>query len=203
MKRASALAIVEFGDVPTGVLATDAMVKKAPIAFVRSGTITKGRYLTLIGGSTASVDESLAEGLARGGVRVVDHLRLADVHPQVWEAMLGERRPAGGGALAVVEADTVAAVVLAAELAIKGTPVELVEIRMADGGLSGKGLAIWRGELHDVEAAVEIALGPATHRGHSFRHAIVSAPHEATGRQLASGSAFTAAPLLDLDGEAL
>lgn len=203
MKRAPALAIIEFGEVPTGIYATDAMLKKSPIAFVRSGTITRGRYLTVIGGSPASVEESAAEGLARGGSCVIDHLVLADVHPAVWEAMMGERRTAGGGALAIVETDTVATTVRVAELALKGTPVELVEIRMADGGLSGKGIGIYRGELHDVEAALEIVLAWLPAGSGGIRHTVVSAPHEALARQLAAGSAFGVAALLDLDGEAL
>ena len=73
MKKHPALAIVEFSDIPTGMFATDAMLKKAPIAFVKCGTISRGRYLTLIGGTTASVDESLAEGLVHGGDSVLDH----------------------------------------------------------------------------------------------------------------------------------
>ena len=72
MKKHPAIAVIEFSDIPTGMSATDAMLKKAPIAFVKCGSITRGRYLTLIGGSTASVDESLREGLAHGGPGVLD-----------------------------------------------------------------------------------------------------------------------------------
>ena len=35
------------------------MLKKAPVAFFRSGTVTAGRYLTLIGGTPASVEEAM------------------------------------------------------------------------------------------------------------------------------------------------
>ncbi len=108
MKKAPALAVLEFRDIPTGIDATDAMLKKAPIAFVKSGTITRGRFLTLIGGSTGAVEESLQEGLFRAGDAVLDHLLLADVHPRVYEAILGVRRPANGDPLAIIETDTVA-----------------------------------------------------------------------------------------------
>jgi len=202
MKTAPALAIVEFDDIAAGVFATDAMLKKAPIAFVRSGTITRGRYLTLIAGSTASVEVSLAEGLASAGRSVVDHLLLADVHPRVFAAMCGARLPDGSGALAVIETDTVAAVVRAAELALKGTPVELVEIRLADAGLAGKGLSVYRGDLHDVEAAVAIVERAVRQGGGAVRHRILPSPHDATARQMASGTSFAQAEWLDLGGEA-
>lgn len=201
MKNVPALAVVEFSEIPVGILATDAMLKKAPIAFIKSGTITRGRFLTLIGGTTGAVEESLAEGLVRGGAAVLDHLLLADVHPGVYDAILGERRPAGGGALAIIETSTVAANVRAAELALKGTDVELVEIRLADAGLSGKGVSIYRGPQHDIEAAVEIVLGYLQQAGGEARHTIISYPHDALVRQLDEGTEFASAALLDLDGE--
>jgi microcompartment protein CcmL/EutN len=201
MKKAPALAVIEFRDIPAGVDATDAMLKKAPIAFIKAGTITRGRFLTLIGGSTAAVGESLREARFRAGESVLDHLLLADVHPRVYDAILGGRRAAGTGALAVIETDTVASNVRAAELALKGTPVELVELRLADSGLSGKGVSIYQGELPDIEAAVDIVLGYMRQEGGQVRHTVISAPHDALVRQLGSGTSFASAALLDLDGE--
>jgi microcompartment protein CcmL/EutN len=201
MKKAPALAVIEFRDIPTGIDATDAMLKKAPIAFVKSGTISRGRFLTLIGGSTAAVEESLREGLFRAGECVLDHLLLADVHPRVYDAILGGRRAAGSGALAIIETDTVASNVRAAELALKGTPVELVELRLADSGLSGKGVSIYQGELADIEAAVEIVLAFMHEARGDVRHTIIPSPHEALGRQIGSGTSFASAALLELDGE--
>jgi bacterial microcompartment shell protein len=202
MKKAPALAVVEFRDIPAGIDATDAMLKKASIAFVKSGTITRGRFLTLIGGSTGAVEESLREGLFRAGASVLDHLMLADVHPRVYDAILGGRRAAGTGAMAVIETDTVASNVRAAEMALKGTPVELVELRLADAGLSGKGVSIYQGDLSDIEAAVDIALGYLREAGGEVRHTIISSPHEALARQIGTGTAFGSAALLELDGEA-
>jgi microcompartment protein CcmL/EutN len=201
MKKAPALAVIEFRDIPSGIDATDAMLKKAPIAFVKSGTISRGRFLTLIGGSTAAVEESLAEGLFRGGDAVLDHLLLADVHPRVYDAILGGRRAGGTGAIAVIETDTVASNVRAAEVALKGTPVELVELRLADSGLSGKGISIYQGDLPDIQAAVAIALGYLRETGGDVRHTVISSPHEALGRQIGSGTSFASAALLELDGE--
>jgi microcompartment protein CcmL/EutN len=203
MKKPPALAVLEFSDIPSGVDATDAMLKKAPIAFVKSGTITRGRFLTLIGGSEAAVEEALREGLYRAGERVLDHLLLADVHPRVYEAILGGRRTVVTGSLAVIETDTVASNVRAAELALKGTPVELVELRLADAGLSGKGVSIYQGELPDIEAAVEIAAGYLRQVGGDLRHTIIQSPHEALARQIGSGTSFESAALLELDGEAV
>lgn len=201
MKRHPALALVEFSDIAAALRATDAMVKKAPIAVLRCGTITRGRWLTVIGGSTASVEESLAAGLLEGGGAVVEHVLLPDVHPRLFEAAGGVRRPPSSGALAVVETDTVAANVRGAEAALKGTGVELVEIRLADSGLAGKGLALYSGELHEVEAAMALAKTAAAALAGAMSVTIISAPHEAIYAAVEGGTAFATAALLDLGGE--
>ena len=201
MKTHPAIAVVEFSEIPTGMSATDAMLKKAPIAFVKCGTITRGRFLTIVGGTTASVDESLREGLAHGGAAVLDSLFLADVHPRVYEAILGRRKPGNSGALAIIETDTVAASVRAAEAALKGTPVHLIEIRLADAGLSGRGLSVYQGSLPDIEAAIEIVTRHVGQSGGQLRHRIISSPHEGLVRQIGTSTWFGSQDVVDLGGE--
>ena len=64
-----ALALLEFNSIAAGIQAADAMVKRAPIDVIKAGTVQPGKYLVLIGGQVADVDESLAAG--RGIVRGV------------------------------------------------------------------------------------------------------------------------------------
>ena len=64
MKKFPAIAVVEFSSIADGIFCTDALLKKAPIAMLKSGTVSGGRYLVIIGGSTASVEESLNEAIA-------------------------------------------------------------------------------------------------------------------------------------------
>lgn len=203
MKKTSALAVLEFGDIPAGIWAVDAILKKAPIAFVRAGTVTRGRYLVLFGGSTASTAESLDEALARAGASVLDHAFLPDVHPALFEAAFGGRRE-GAGSLLIMETETAASIVRAVEAALKGTPVDLVEMRLSDAGLAGKGVAILSGTLHDVdEAALLASVGSGVNslppRGLVYR--IIAAPH-GTVERITTATRFDSAPLIELDGEA-
>ncbi|MCU0293777.1 MAG: BMC domain-containing protein, partial [Thermoanaerobaculaceae bacterium] len=156
MRRAPAITVLDFAEIPAGIAATDAMLKRAPVAFVRSGSVSRGRFLTVLGGSPAAVQEALQAGLEVGEGAILDHVLLADVHPLLLAGILGERRPVIGP-LALLETDTAAASVRAAERALKGAVVELVEVRLADAGLSGKGLVVLSGALHDLDAAVELA----------------------------------------------
>lgn len=201
MKKYPAIAIVEFRDIAPGIHATDAMLKKAPISVIKSGMISPGRFLTLIGGTTASVDESLEEALFWARDHIVDHVMLPDVHPQLHDAVLGRRFKSEGGAMAIIETPTVSCNVRAAELALKGTPVSLTEIRLADSWLNGKGVSLYRGELHDIEAAVDLAVSFLQQTGVRPVHRIIPAPHEALGLQGDAGPYFPDTAPTELEGE--
>lgn len=203
MKKVPALAVIDFTDIPAGVYAVDAILKKAPIAFVRAGTVTRGRYLVVFGGSTASTEESLAAALSSGGRSVLDHAFLPDVHPLLFDSVFGAARKAAGSML-IIETETASSIVKAVEAALKGTPVELVELRLSDTGLAGKGIALLAGSLHNVEYAAELAgrgswADAAPPRG--FTHRVIPAPHETLERDLSAARPFDSAPLLELEGE--
>jgi microcompartment protein CcmL/EutN len=153
-----ALALVEFSSIATGIKAADAMVKRAPIYVIKSGTVQPGKYLVLIGGEVADVEESLEEGREVGRTCLVDYVLLPQVHPEVVESIGGGRVPDPNDALGVIETTTVAASIHAADAGIKGAQVRLVEVRLADG-LGGKGIVLFSGMVADVEAAVEIGVG--------------------------------------------
>lgn len=148
-----ALAILEFSSIATGIEAGDAMVKRAPLGVIHSGTVQPGKYIVLIAGEVASVEESLDAGRAVGGDAIVDTVFLPDIHPDVVAAMQGDRTFDEGEALGVIETATVAAIIEAADAAVKGATVTAAQIEMADG-LGGKGYALFGGVLSEVEAAV-------------------------------------------------
>jgi microcompartment protein CcmL/EutN len=195
MKKASALAVLDFEDIPTGIYAVDAILKKAPIAFVRAGTVTRGRYLVVFGGSTASTLESLNEAMALTGTAILDHAFLPDIHPDLFDAVFGTRKKANGSLL-ILETETASSIVRAVEAAMKGTPVELIEVRLSDTGLSGKGIALLAGTLPDIQSAAALAELRARV---SFR--LIPAPHDVLERDITAATRFEAAPLLELDGE--
>ena len=201
VREFNAIAAIEFDDIAVGMYATDAMLKRAPIGLVKSGTISHGRFLTLIAGSTASVDESFREGLALGKDSVVDSVILMDVHHDVRDAVLGKRGPCHAQSTAIIETPTVSSNIRAAETALKGTDVRLIEIRMADSLLAGKGLSIYQGNLHEVQSAVELAEDLLKSQHVEVRSRIIPAPHEGFIDQIETTTSFRNQKLSDLDGE--
>ena len=156
-KRHAALALLEFETVGGGVLASDLMVKRAPIALLRCGTVHPGRFLILVGGSVSSTEEAFAVGVELG--KTDRSLRgcvfLGDVHPTLHDAVLGIRSDLAGDALAVIETRSSPALLAAVDAAIKSTPVLLCEVRLADD-LGGHALALMSGDLTDTETALGI-----------------------------------------------
>ena len=201
MRSYPSIAVIEFSSIADGIYCTDALLKKAPIAMIKSGTVSRGRYLIIIGGSTASVEESLTAALEAGQVSKLDHTLLPDVHPELYDAVLGKRRPAEQDAVAILETDTVAANVRAAELALKGTGVRLLELRLADYEMSGKAVSLFNGELHDVQAAMDLAGDFLRGRKEYVQHRIISRPHEALTQHLTDGTGFAATKPRELEGE--
>ncbi len=154
--RHPALALLDMDSVARGLLAADVMVKRSPIALMKTGTVHPGRFLILIAGTVASVEEAFAAGVETAGVSLVDSILLPEVHAEVYDAALGARLPVEMETLGVVETETVACLLAAADAARKGTDVQIVEIRLADD-LGGRAFVLLHGSLHDVEAALEIA----------------------------------------------
>jgi len=151
------MALLEFNTIASGVLASDLMLKRSPIALLRCGTIHPGRFLILIGGSVASTQEAYETGkeLGETGGSLSGSVFLGDVHPNLHDAVLGTRRDLTGDSLAVLETRSSPALLAAVDAAIKSTPVVLSEVRLGDD-LGGHALALMSGDLSDVEVALDI-----------------------------------------------
>jgi microcompartment protein CcmL/EutN len=186
-----ALALVEFDSIATGIVAGDAMVKKAPVDRILAGTVQPGKYLVLISGQVGPVQEALAAGLVAGSGAVVDHVYLPGVHPDVPESIAASRRPDLTEALGIVETAGVAAAIQAADAGLKGAQVTLLELRLADG-LGGKGLAFFSGTVTDVEAAVDAACQTIAGSGQLLNATVIPQLHAEMAENLQANTYFRA-----------
>ena len=184
-----ALALVEFSSIAVGIRTADAMVKRAPIEVIKTGTVQPGKYLVLIGGLVADVEESLAAGREMGAKAVVDYVYLPQVHPEVVDAVGGGRVPQAVDAVGVIETTTVAAAIHAADAGIKGAEVHLIEVRLADG-LGGKGIVLFSGLVADVEVAVEIGVGVLEQPGLLVQQVVIPQLHPEIWANVAEATRF-------------
>ena len=171
-----AVGLLEFASIARGIEAGDAMVKRAPLQVIRAGTVHPGKYLVLVGGLTADVEEAMEAGREVAGDALVDVVYLPDVHPDVVASIGGIRRQDDGDALGVIETQTVAATIDAADAGVKGARVTIRDLRLADD-LGGKGYVLFGGEVAEVEAAVGYGVARAEAAGEETTHVVISQLH--------------------------
>ncbi|WP_420629745.1 BMC domain-containing protein [Candidatus Leptofilum sp.] len=169
-----AIALLEFSSIAAGIEAGDAMVKRAPVQKIQSGTVQPGHYLVLVVGDVASVEEAFAAGKDVGRDALADCLFLPNVHPGVVEALSGQQKAAQEDALGIVETTSVATAIEVADAGLKGAEVSLLRLRLADG-LGGKGLVYFHGLVADVETAV--AIGSNVAHNHLVQQMVIPQLH--------------------------
>ena len=182
-----ALGLIELDSIAAGIAAGDAMAKRAPIDVIHAGTVHPGRFLVLVAGAVADVEEAVEAGREEGAGCVLDVVLLPHVHPGVVAALRGARLAGSGEALGIIETPTVASIIDAADAGLKEALVRLLELRLADG-LGGKGYLLFDGAVSDVEAAV--AAGVARAHGSRATHRVIARLHAEMRENLQGAARF-------------
>jgi len=171
-----AIGLIEFNSIASGILATDAMAKKADVTVVDSRGICPGKYIVLVTGGVEAVERSLEAGLQAGSGAVTEKLLLPNVHQQVVPALIAATPVSEMKALGVIETFNAPACIIAADAAAKATDITLVLIRVGNG-LGGKSFVVMAGEWVNVEAAVAAAVERIREMGALVRRIVIPNPH--------------------------
>ena len=172
-----ALGVIELSSVARGVVVADAMVKKAPVELVFARAVSSGKFVVIVTGEVADVEEAMGAAIETAQATLVDRLLL----PQAADPLLAALRrhapsPGATDAVGIFETFSVASTLLAADAAAKAAQVEVAELRLADG-LGGKAYFIVAGEQADVEAAM-FAAEHITATGMLLGREVIARPHE-------------------------
>jgi microcompartment protein CcmL/EutN len=171
-----ALGMIEFKSVARGIFVTDVIVKKAPITILKTHATCPGKYMLLFAGEVGDVEEALEAGVKASGDLMIHKLFLPYVHRSIVPAIIGTNTIQNYKTIGVVETFSLASCVVAADLAAKATPVEIVELRLAQG-LGGKGYFVMTGEQSDVEASLEVAKKHVAAEGMLADAVMIENPH--------------------------
>lgn len=172
-----ALGMFELESLARGIVVADALVKQAAVRIVVAEAVSPGKYLLVFVGGEAEVAESFKAGVATAGPLVLDSLHLPHIAEAVVGALLrGEVSKVGRDeSVGIVELQTVAATLKAADCALKCANVRLTHLQLAKG-IGGKGWFTLAGVQHDVEAALEAA-GSAVSAPLLVATELISRPH--------------------------
>jgi microcompartment protein CcmL/EutN len=171
-----ALAVLELASLARGVVAVDALLKKASVRVALNEPVSPGKYLVVAVGEVAELAEAFDEGVRVAGATLLDSLYLPYVHPSVLAATFELRaQRSAQAALGIIEMQTVASTLKGADIALKSAAVRLTQMQLARG-IGGKAWFTVEGHQHDVEAALEAVaqvIGPPL----LLATELIAAPH--------------------------
>ncbi|WP_412480797.1 BMC domain-containing protein [Azonexus sp. IMCC34839] len=172
-----AIGLIETNSIAKGIEASDVMAKTANVSILVSKAICPGKYIVMIGGDVAAVQQSVKAAIALAAETAVDDFIIPSIHPSIMPAIsggnsIGEVRAAG-----VIETYSVASCIEAADAAVKAASVEPVRMHLAFG-IGGKSYVVLTGEVADVEAAVKAGCEVAGDKGMLVQRVVIPRPHK-------------------------
>lgn len=176
LSHGPAIALIEYKSIARGITCTDAMVKKAPVTILESCAISPGKYMSLVCGEVANVEEALKAGIEKAGDLIVNHLFLPQVHESILPALAGSALHYPVASLGILETFSVASCLVAADIAAKTARVQFIKIRLANG-LGGKAYFVISGEQSDLEVALERAAAHVRQEGLLTAVELIQNPH--------------------------
>jgi len=174
----TSIGLVELTSIARGVETADAMLKASRVTLSFAKPVCPGKFIILIHGDVGAVKESMDAGLAVGADRVVNHLTIPRIHPDLLPAINGVVTIDHVDALGVVEFFDIASAVTAADAAAKAASVTLIEVRLGLG-IGGKSFLKMCGEVADVKAGVAAAVSVGGSRGQVVSSCVIPAPDPA------------------------
>jgi microcompartment protein CcmL/EutN len=171
-----ALGMVEVNSIAVGIEISDAMMKRAEVKLLLAQPICCGKYMVIIQGGVAEVQNSVDSGLNIAKEYLVDSFVIANVHSQVFTAISGASAVDGVNAVGVIETFSLASCILAADAAVKAADVDLMEIRLGRG-MGGKSFVSMTGDVSAVNHAVESGISLEECNGMIANTTIIPSPH--------------------------
>jgi microcompartment protein CcmL/EutN len=149
-----AIGMLELTSIARGIYATDLMLKTAYVEVVSATPVCPGKYIAIIQGDVAAVESSISLGIEAAGEYLVDSFILPNVHEAIFPAITATTMPDGTGALGIMEAFSLASMIIAADAALKAADIQALELRLGSG-LGGKAYFTFTGDVAAVEAGIE------------------------------------------------
>ena len=174
----SCIGLLELCSVARGIEVADTVLWEARVELLFATPVHPGKYVILFTGSVDDVKASLRHGAEVAGPDLVDQLIIQQVHEQVVPMLKRNGGHVSGelDAIGVIETNTVASAIVAADVALKTATVDLLELRIANG-LGGKSFFTLTGEVSDVRSAVAAGARTAQDRGLLAREVVIARPH--------------------------
>lgn len=170
------IGFLELNSIARGLMAVDTMLKAAEVKLIFAKPCCPGKYSILVSGDISAVEASVESGIKMAGSSLINSLLIPRIHPQVIEAMHMTTVPEQLNAVGVIECFSITAAVQAADTAVKGSEVTLLELRLGTG-IGGKSFVVMTGDVSSVQAGVESGSRQAMEDGMLVNQVVIPSPH--------------------------
>jgi microcompartment protein CcmL/EutN len=172
-----AIGLIELRSIARGMLTTDIMLKAGEVELLRAHVVCPGKYIILVAGTVSQVNAAIEAGQKVAPEVVVDHFVLPNVHPSIFPALTATTEIEVVKAVGVIETFTLAASIVAADIAVKAAPLQLMEIRLPFA-MGGKAFVVMTGEVSAVRGGVNAAVAALKDEGVLDSFAVIPSPHK-------------------------
>lgn len=174
---AKAIGMVEFTSIARGIYAADQMVKVSDVEIVTAGSACPGKYMAIVQGDVAAVQDSVSTGENVAQEFLVDSIVIPNVNPAVFPAITGATMPDEIQALGIMESFSMATMVITADAILKAAELQPIELRLGNG-LGGKSFFIFTGDVAAVQTGVEAGKSIAEEKGLLVNAEVIPSPSE-------------------------
>ncbi len=172
----TAIGMLEFNSIAQGIDSTDAMCKVSDVTLLVSKTVCPGKYISIVAGDVAAVQQSVDAGENKAPECVVDSFLIPNIHGALIPAIAGTASIDDVKAVGLIECFSVATLMEAADQALKTAEVQPLQLHIAFG-IGGKAYVALTGDVAAVKAAVEAGSNLAAERGQLVRSVVIPKPH--------------------------
>ncbi|MBC7334383.1 MAG: BMC domain-containing protein [Actinobacteria bacterium] len=179
------IAVIEFKSISRGIIVTDSMVKASEVRIVLSTSLCPGKYLTVLEGDVAALENTVKVADRIGGVHVFSSEIITGINLKVIEAIGGRLCPFVIDSIGIVESPHISHLVKAADISIDSAKVEFLDFRLARGcGVNS--FYIVTGTFSSVSEAMKESVSYLGEKGSLIGYKILPGPDKEVIRWLRS-----------------
>lgn len=175
MRRA--IGMVEFNSVARGIYAADCMVKTSEVEIVTATSVCPGKYIAVVHGDVAAVEDSVRVGESAAGEFFIDSIVIPNVDPGVFPAIVGATMPERIQAVGIIESFSLATMIICADQILKAAELEAIELRLGNG-LGGKAYFTYTGDVAAVQSGTAAGEAIAKEKGLLVNSEVIPSPSE-------------------------
>lgn len=169
------IGLLEFKSIAKGIEVADEILKAADVQLVMSTPICPGKYIIIIAGKVGSVNTAIAVGQKMGGFYLIDTYNIPNIHVNVLPALTGTTEIEKVRDIGIIETMSAISSIKMADIAVKSSNVDLIEVRIARG-LGGKGFLVMTGEISSINSAIKACKSGMGEEGEILCASVLSSP---------------------------